>query len=534
MNAVTDNLGYWLRDAATADPDKVALIDLAGETERRLTYRELDARLDRMAAWTRSVGLVPGDRLAMVMGNNTAFIEAKFGAMRAGVVPVPVNTRLGPELLGHILADAGCRAVIAEPAVNPHILSVVDGGIGDAIGDRRLILGAAAPGWRDFETALAAQPAAFEPSALPADHPAFQPYTSGSTGRPKGVILTHAGQLWWLRARQRYYPTDRSARALVAVPLYHKNAMAGAVKPVLHAGGSLVLLPGFEPRRFLEVLSAYRCTQTGGVPTVFAMLLQQRDLLDSLDFSALRGLSIGSAPVPEALLEAVHATFGVPIREGYGLTEGGPVMFGAPLDGRPVPFGSCGVPWPEGEVKLVDGQGRTQESEGELHVRNPGVTPGYHNLPAVNAEKLRDGWLATGDLFRRDAEGFYYFRGRVDDMFKCGGETVYPKAVESLLIGHPAVSDACVVPLADPLKGAVPVAMVLRQPGSALDAETVKAHALANGPAYAHPRRVMVVDAMPIGGAGKVDRKQVAALLAEAFAAEIEASRETKVEMANG
>ncbi|MEQ9814088.1 MAG: class I adenylate-forming enzyme family protein [Azospirillaceae bacterium] len=534
MSAITDNLGYWSREAADADPDKVALIDLSGVAERTLTYGELDARLDRMAAWTRSAGLVPGDRLAMVVGNNAAFIEAKFGAMRAGVVPVPVNTRLGPDLLRHILADAGCRAVIAEPAVNPHVLGVVDGGFAAAVGDRRLILGAMAPGWRDYETALAAQPGGFTPPVLPADHPAFQPYTSGSTGRPKGVVLTHAGQLWWLRTRQRYYPTDRSARALVAVPLYHKNAMAGAVKPVLHAGGSLVLLPGFEPRRFLEVLSEFRCTQTGGVPTVFAMLLQQRDLLASLDFSALRGLSIGSAPVPESLLEAVHATFGVPIREGYGLTEGGPVMFGAPLDGRSVPFGSCGVPWPEGEVKLVDAEGRTQESDGELHVRNPGVTPGYHNLPAVNAEKLRDGWLATGDLFHRDAQGFYYFRGRVDDMFKCGGETVYPKAVESLLIGHPAVCDACVVPLPDPLKGAVPVAMVLRQPGAALDAETVKAHALGNGPAYAHPRRVMVVDAMPLGGAGKVDRREVAAILADAFAEDLRAARAAPKEAADG
>jgi len=202
------------------------------------------------------------------------------------------------------------------------------------------------------------------------------------------------------------------SRALVAVPLYHKNAMAGAIKPMLAAGGSVVLLPDFRPARFLHALSDYRCTHASGVPAVFTLLLQERELIESLDFSSLKGLKIGSAPTPRELLDAVEGASGAPVTESYGLSEGGPVMIGPPIDGRAVPRGSCGVVWPEGEVKLVTTVGHESPTLGELWVRNPGVTPGYYRLPEVNRERLKDGWLKTGDVFDRDADGFFYFGRR--------------------------------------------------------------------------------------------------------------------------
>lgn len=514
---ITDNLGYWNRRASEEYPDRLAIIDLWGGLQRDLSYRALEARLDRCAALCAGMGLEPGDRLAIAIGNRFEFVEVMFGAMRAGIVPVPLNIKLGAETLRYILRDADCRAVIIDPGCNGDIADVVEE-LGIA---QRLALGPTASSWREYEDALRSAPDGFEPPEIPPDHPAFQPYTSGSTGKPKGVVLTHAGQLWWIRTLVKYWKIGGDGRALTAVPLYHKNAMAGAIKPLLHVGGTVVLLPDFEPRRFLRALSDYRCTQAGAVPAVFTLLLQQRDLIESLNFSALKSLKIGSAPVQEQLMEAVKKAFGCEVSESYGLTEGGPVMIGPPLDGRPVPFGSCGVAWPEGEVKLVGPDGQEDPSDGELWVRNPGVTPGYHNLPEVNAQRLVDGWLATGDLFHRDENGFFFFRGRTDDMFKCGGENVYPKEVENLLLSHPAVYDACVVPIAHPIKGHVPVAMVMLKRGDTASENELKQWCLENGPAYAHPRRIRTVEAMPLSGAGKVDRNRTKAELETLYAHDI-------------
>jgi len=505
-----NNLGYWCSQSVMERPDSSAIIDLCQEAPREVSYAELDQRMNRFAAMLWGQGLRPGDRLAMVIGNRFEFVEVMFGAMRAGIVPVPLNTKLGADALDYIVRDADCVAAVVEPDCNSFVVEVIEN---TAI-NHRYSFDRGIDGWSHYEDSLQAAPATFEPPEIEADHPSFQPYTSGSTGRPKGVILTHAGQLWWIRACQQYWPEDASERTLAAVPLYHKNAMAGAIKPMLLCGGSVVLLPNFEPRRFLKVLSEYQCTQAGAVPAVFTLLLQQEDLIGTLDFSHLKSFSIGSAPVPGELMTAVKKAFGVSVSESYGLTEGGPVMIGPPLDDQQVPVGSCGVAWPEGEVKLVDSDGQTVAEQGELWVRNPGVTPGYHNLPEVNEKRIRDGWLATGDLFRVDENGCYFFLGRTDDMFNSGGENIYPKEVENLLIAHAAVQDVCVVPIEHAIKGHVPVAMVMQASGQSTNEDELKQYCLSNGPAYAHPRRVVIVDELPLSGAGKVDRKKVSEILA--------------------
>jgi len=500
-----DNLGYFFRDSAKKFPDKVALIDLSGAKPREVMYAELDRRHDQFAALLHQLGLRPGDRMAMSISNRFEFVEVMYGAMRAGVVPVPLNTKLGADTIEFTIQNSGCVAAVIEPSANAHIAGIVD----KAGLKVKLAFDPVPKGWMNYEHALGGAPARFDPPKLKPDHPSFLPYTSGSTGKPKGVVLTHAGQLWWIRALQKYWPGDPSNRALAAVPLYHKNAMAGAIKPMLNYGGSVVILNGFEPRRFLTVLSEYKCSHAGGVPAVFTLLLQQKDLIKSLDFSNLKSLKIGSAPTPKELMDAVEEAFGIPVAESYGLTEGGPVMIGPRLDGKPAPHGSCGVIWPEGEVKLVGTDGTVSESYGELWVKNPGVTPGYYNLPEVNKQRLIDGWLKTGDLFAKDAEGFFYFKGRTDDMFNSGGENVYPLEVENLLLKHDAVADVSVVPVPHTIKGEVPVAIVVKAKGIEADEQALKSFCLSNGPAYAHPRRVFFEDTLPLNGAGKTDRKLV-------------------------
>ena len=354
VHSAAQNLGYWSAAAAAQYPDKIAIFDLSREPPRKITYAELELRLDRVASTLARLGMSSGDRLAMSISNRVEFVETMFGAMRAGVVPVPLNTKLGPDALRYVIEDFGAVGAVVETAANANVPRIVE----DLGLKLRIMLRREGSGWLNYEGELIASDAAFAAPALPADHMAFLPYTSGSTGKPKGVVLTHAGQRWWLDCLESYWPAPAESRALVAVPLYHKNAMAGAIKPMLAAGGSVVLLPDFKPARFLRALSDYRCTHASGVPAVFTLLLQERELIASLDFSSLKGLKIGSAPTPKELLDAVEGAFGAPVSESYGLTEGGPVMIGPPIDGRPVPRGSCGVVWPEGEVKLVIAEGQ--------------------------------------------------------------------------------------------------------------------------------------------------------------------------------
>jgi acyl-CoA synthetase (AMP-forming)/AMP-acid ligase II len=437
----------------------------------------------------------PGERVGMIVGNRVEFLEIFFGAMRAGAIPVAINTRLARDTLKFILEDAECRASFVEPGAHPDAMAV------SAAVPNRISLDI-------YEEARDKSPRLPEPPELPQNAQAFQPYTSGSTGVPKGAVMTHAGMLWYVKYNQRYWPTAPEERGLIALPLFHKNAMRGTVKPMLYAGASFVLMPGYEPRSYLEALAKYRCTYSRGVAAVFTMFLQHPDALAKLDLSALKGFTIGSAVVTPELMDKVERALpGITVGESYGLTEGGS-PFRTPIDGRPVPRGSPGVQAPEYQVRLVGPDGKDSDDEGELWLKSPYNCLGYHKRPDVTREKLVDGWLRTGDVFRRDPDGFYYFKTRVDDMFSCGGENIYPKEVEDLLFRHPAVANAVVAPVPHAVKGYVPAALVVLKRGVSAKAEALKTWCLENGPKYAHPRFVKIIDEteMPLNGAGKIDR----------------------------
>lgn len=499
------NLGYFFADSVRRFPDKVAIIDLHGGRSREMTYAMLDERADRVAGLVRRLGIAPGERVGMIIGNRVEFLEIFFGAMRAGAIPVAINTRLSRDTLKFILEDAECGAAFVDPGAHPDAMAV-----SASIPNRVSLEG--------YEAERDKSPRLGEPPELPANAQAFQPYTSGSTGLPKGAIMTHAGMLWYVKYNQRYWPATSADRGLIALPLFHKNAMRGTVKPMLYAGASFVLMPGYEPRSYLEALAMYRCTYSRGVAAVFTMFLQHRDQLAKLDLSALKSLTIGSAVVTHELMDEVERALpGIKVGESYGLTEGGS-PFRTPIDGRPVPRGSPGVQAPEYEVRLVGPDGQDRGDEGELWIRSPYNCAGYHKRPEVTRDKLVEGWLRTGDVFRRDRDGFYYFKTRVDDMFSCGGENIYPKEVEDLLFRHPAVANAVVAPVRHPVKGYVPAALVVLKRGASADGEALKHWCLEHGPKYAHPRFVQIIaeNDMPLNGAGKIDRTLARARLGAA------------------
>jgi acyl-CoA synthetase (AMP-forming)/AMP-acid ligase II len=249
---------------------------------------------------------------------------------------------------------------------------------------------------------------------------------------------------------------------------------------------------------------------------MIALVAQEADLLARTDVSSVQHVAMGSAPLTQALIDKVKTLFpGAQVTNGYGTTEAGPVAFGLHPDGRPKPDIALGYPLPGIGLRLVHGD-NLDADEGVLQLRTPALMPGYHNLPEKTAAVMTpDGYYNTGDLMRRDQHGFYYFVGRADDMFVCNGENVYPGDVEQTLERHPDIHQACVVPVPDDIRGQRPVAFIVLVPGAHMTAQAVKDFALANGPAYQHPRQVAFVTELPLAGTNKIDRQ---ALMARALA----------------
>jgi long-chain acyl-CoA synthetase len=497
------HLGFLTEEARRLGADRPALL----QDDLVLTFADLDDRASRVAGWLHQHGAGPGDRVALLWQNDVRYVESWLGIMRAGAVAVPLNIRQPAETLGYVLDDAQAVGMIASDqlaALAADLRPALAGGAGFVAGSDEVL--EAAP-LRDFPR-------------VSAGDVCMQPYTSGSTGRPKGVLLTHGGQIWCADVVRKCFLVDETERALLAVPLYHKNA-AVTLKAFLLAGGSCVVLPGFESAAVIRAIEKYAVTYLSGVPAMFRMLLADTAALARHDVSSVRFATAGSAVVTPDLLEGFTQVFGAPIAEGYGLTEGGPDVLLSPRWGfRKI--GSLGLPVPGCEVRLVRPDDETTEvaagEVGELWVRNPGVAVGYHGLPDVTAERIRDGWLATRDLMRRDADGFFYFVGRRDDLINVSGENVYPCEVEEILLRHPAVRDAAVVAAPHPVKGQVPVAfVVLARPG-AVSAEELIAFYHQAGPHYAYPRSVTFLDALPLAGTGKPDRAALAGLAARAAA----------------
>jgi long-chain acyl-CoA synthetase len=483
-----------------AEAAKTAVVDLLRPgAPRAYSYGEIDAMARGVARFLAKEAFLPGTRIGILSLNRAEYLAAYFGIMRAGLVAVPINFKLPAEGINYIIADSGAPLAFADS----ERMRLIPSGI--------RVIGFDDHGPHGFAAQLDAGP--FTTCRPRPTEIAQQLYTSGSTGKPKGVPLSHAGQIWALAQRGRM-PGAADERSIVAAPLFHMNGLFSS-KLVFFTNASMVLLPSFSAAAYIDAIARYRVTALTAVPTMLARVANEMELVARSDLTSVRRVMMGSAPLTASLVERVQAIFpAAVITNGYGTTEAGPAVFGQHPGGIRTPVLSLGYPLPDVEVRLASDDGA---DEGVLEMRTPAVMGGYHNLPQQTEKVLEDGWYRSGDICRRDENGFYYFVGRADDMFVCSGENIYPGEVERLLERHPSVHQACVVPLPDDERGEVPVAFVVLAAGHDPGAEELKRFAIAGGPAYQHPRRIAFVADLPWAGTNKIDRK---ALIEEAQARE--------------
>jgi len=493
------NLGDYHRKGAD---DAVAVVDcLDWDRPREVTHGEIDRAAKAVARGLVKRGLHRGDAVAIVSANRTEFLVAYFGIMRAGMVAVPVNHKFPRDTIAFVLQDSATKLAFCDR-------------------ERRALLPTGMPTveygaeWEDFLDAgefLTVHPAP--------DETAMILYTSGSTGRPKGVPLSHQGHLWAVESRLRASADFRNERLVIAAPLFHMNAL-GTSKFVFAAQASMVLLPQFDAKRYIEAIGRFGVTWLTSVPTMLALVVREKETLARTDLSRVHYVRMGSAPSSRKLIEDIRVLFPkAVVSNSYGTTEAGPVVFGPHPEGRPKDDLALGWPMPGVDVRLVDKDGK-DAGEGVLWQRTPANMKGYLNLPEKTREVLTpEGWYISGDVFRRDASGAYTFLGRDDDMFNCGGENIYPGEVEQMLEKHPDILQACVVPVPDEIKGEKPVAFVVLRAGAHLTEEEVKQYALAHAPAYQHPRRVTFMKELPLAGTNKVDRKVLGKLALDQLSA---------------
>ena len=486
-------LGRWLTDRVRSTPDRVA-IDFRDEL---WTYADLERRSSRMASSLVSRGVARGDRVATLTANSPEHVALLFACARVGALLQPVSWRLAPAEIRYQLDDAEPSLLVMDDERAP--LAEAAGGTGD-----RILFGA-----------LDAEPRSVE-RRVQDDDGLLLAYTSGTTGKPKGAVLTHANCFWTNLSFDRTGGIAGDDVVLQVLPQFHSGGWN--VQPLLAwwKGATVVLEPAFEPGHALALLESKKVTTMMGVPATYLFMAEQPQFATT-DLSSLQLAVVGGAPMPESLLRTWQSR-GVDIVQGYGLTEAAPNVLCLPPEAAARKLGFAGRPYPHVDVALRDpdtGEHLVGPATGELVVRGANVFAGYWRNPEATAAAFADGWLLTGDLAERDADGDYRIVGRLKELVISGGENVYPAEVEDVLHAHPAVSEAAVVGVPDERWGEVCVAFVaLRKGASAGEAELLSwsEERLAR---FKVPRAVRFLDELPRSGMGKVAKDELRALATE-------------------
>ena len=490
------NLALNLTRTAEQHPDVLAckLDDAA------FNYALLDQASARVAAMVKAKGVGAGDRVGIMVPNVPYFPALYYGVLRAGAVVVPLNVLLKGREVGYYLSDAQVGLLFAWHDFLPAAEQGADAGGGVEIVPVK-------PG--EIEGLIFAH----EPDEAVAERAggdtAVILYTSGTTGRPKGAELTHDNLRRNVEVCVGLFDMGVGDIIFAGLPLFHSFGQTCTMNAAVHGGGTITLLPRFDPGKALEIIARDRCTIFEGVPTMYGALLNHPDR-EKHDVSCLRVCVSGGASLPGEVLRGFEEAFGCKVLEGYGLSETSPVAsFNQPDRERKI--GSIGTPIEGVEMKVVGDDGRELPAGevGEIVIRGHNVMKGYWNQPDATAEVMNDGWFATGDMARVDEDGYFFIVDRKKELIIRGGYNVYPREVEEVLYEHPAVREAAVVGVPHAELGEEVGAAVALKDDAAADPDELRAFVKERVAAYKYPREVWFVDELPKGPTGKILKREI-------------------------
>ena len=492
------NLSHSFAASAQRHADKTALF----WGEREYSFAELlEQALLVSEHLQQRLGVQPGDRVGLWLKNCPEFIPSLFGILHAGAVVVPINNFFKPDEVNYILRDAGINVLVTDGELGAHLPA----------------LSAARPGLRLFKVEEVQSPestahsprskvqrpksSAISGRLSPSDL-AVIIYTSGTTGRPKGAMLSHANLLHNVESCRIVLQAVEGDRFALLLPMFHSYMLTVGILLPLLVGGSILLVKSLHPpRNVLQEILQRQVTILPAIPQFYRSLVSAP--IDAR--LPLRLCVSGAAPLPAQILVEFEAKFHIPLIEGYGLSEASPVVAKNPLDGTRKP-GSIGLPIPHVEMSIQDESGRElgDNEIGELCVRGGNVMLGYWQQPEETAKVMRNGWLLTGDVGYRDAQGYYFITDRKKDMLLVNGINVYPREIEEILYQFPGVKEAAVVGRPDPRKGEQPIAFVAANDGAVLEEKTLQRFIKGRLADYKVPRQVVLLAALPRNATGKI------------------------------
>src|SRR5262245_35194581 len=500
MSTPDIGLANWFLQRALRTPERPAL----AFENRILSYAEMQQRIEQLAGRLDRLGVRQGDRVAYLGINQPTFLFALFATVRLGAIFVPLNFRLAGSEVAANVGDAGASVLIADTQHRNLVNSVRT----DLSSVRHFVTEGASEGWQPIDDG---GHVGTETVLADADDVAVIMYTSGTTGRAKGAMLTH-GNLWWNNTSAMHqFDVLASDVTLAAAPLFHIGGLNVMTLVTLQKGGLVLLHPGFDAATALADMQRHRVTTMFGVPTMFQFMVQHPSFANT-DLSSLRLLICGGAPCPEPLLKAWQAR-GVPIEQGYGLTETAPMVSFLAPEYALSKLGSSGRPPLFTEMRLVEHDGTPvtePRAKGEILTRGPNVMRGYWQNPEATAQAIdSDGWFHTGDVGWLDSDGFLTISDRVKDMIISGGENIYPAEIENVLDQHPGISEAAVIGVPDANWGEAVCAIIALKPGHRLDLEQLREFSEAKLARYELPRRLEIVQSLPRNAEGKIVKRQL-------------------------